>query len=754
MRQGGDSSVVSRCAIVFPQAICTLNTGFLRRVPDHSPVHSQPNRPVTPTIPPVDGSPSVPHNPRGLPVVTPPDPSFVLVEGTTFCVSGHDGEIEPQRPDGLFVRDTRIVSRWQLRVDGKPVDPLGALAVEPFHGSFVGRAVPRAGQPEGTLLIERERFVAAGMREDLTVRNYGTEAAGLDVELLVEADFADLFQVKDRREGERRGVELSHSGDTVTFRLADGARGVRVQAEGGLATPGGLLFRIVVPAGGSWSTSIRAVPSVDGRETAEAFPADRPIAAAAPVQRLQGWRNTAPRISVENPVLAGALTQSERDLGALRIEDPEHPDDEVVAAGAPWFMALFGRDSLLTSYMMIPFAPQLALGTLRTLARLQGTRVDPRTEEEPGRILHEVRLGADLSLALGGESVYYGSIDATPLFVQLCGRALRWGVPADQLAGLRPAIDRALGWMLEFGDRDGDGFLEYARSTDRGLLNQGWKDSQDSMSYADGRLADGPIALAEVQGYQYAAFRAAAQLHDAWGEPEAARSWRDRAERLKADFHDAFWMPEHDFYAMALDKDKRPLDVVSSNIGHVLWTRLAAPSVVPRLVDRLLAPDMFTGFGIRTLSSEAARFNPASYHNGSVWPHDSTIAAAGMAANGQRAAAATLTSGLLDAVEAFGGQLPELFCGFSRADRSAPVPYPTSCLPQAWAAASPYELLRLSLDLHLDVPAGRVQVGAVPEFLGRVVVDGLRAAGGSAIVRADSVGAHIEGLPEPLIATA
>jgi glycogen debranching enzyme len=689
--------------------------------------------------------------PRGLPAVSPPQPVLTLVEGTSFCRSGYDGDIDAHRHEGLFVLDTRILSLWRLRVDAAALEPLSALASDPYHGTFVGLTAPREGDPEGTVIVERRRFVARGMREDLVVTNYGLEAADLELRVEVDADFADLFEVKDGRPTTGRDVARESAAGELRFELHGGSRAVRVVAPGAESAAGALTYRVLVAPGATWTTSISVVPSVDGTEIADAFPLDRPVEHAGPAERLRGWQESAPRIYVDNVVLHAALTQSERDLGSLRIEDPEHPDDDVVAAGAPWFMALFGRDSLLTSYFMLPYVPRLAFGTLNALARLQGTKADTHTDEQPGKILHEVRLGADRSLALGGESVYYGSVDSTPLFVRLCGRALRWGADADRVRALRPAIERALQWIVEWGDLDGDGFIEYERTSDLGLLNQGWKDSQDSMSFSTGELARAPIALAEVQGYCYAAFESAAQLTAAWGDHAAAQSWADRAADLKRRFHEAFWLPELGFYAMALDRDKRPLDVVSSNIGHCLWTGIVDESVAGQVVERLIAPDMFTGFGIRTLSSTAPRFNPASYHNGSVWPHDTTIAAAGMAAVGHHDAAARVTSGLLDALEAFGGRLPELFCGFARDDRPAPVPYPTSCSPQAWAAAAPYELLRLSLDLHLDLRTGTARAAGVPPFLGSVVVDGLRAGDSSVIVRADERGATIDGLPEPLI---
>ncbi|GGH48729.1 amylo-alpha-1,6-glucosidase [Microbacterium album] len=703
--------------------------------------------------------------PRGIAPVLQPQASVTLVEGSSFCVSRTNGDMLPTHGDGLFVQDTRVLSRWQLRIDGDEVEPLSALPAEPYESRFVGRIPARQGAIEPTVIVERHRLVGRGMREDITLTNYGAEAAGLDVVLHVDADFADLFEVKERRPVRALRVTSSYDAEGLHFGMgqdartdpggrADGsdARGVRVSAPGAQAVPGALLFRAVVPAGESWSASVEVLPAVAGSELAASFPLDRPLEATEPARRMRGWRDAAPTIAVGNTVLAGALSTSERDLGALRIVDPEHPDEDVVAAGAPWFMALFGRDSLLTSSMMMPFAPGLALGTLRTLARLQGTRDDPMTEEQPGRILHEVRLGADLSLALGGDRVYYGSIDSTPLFVMLVGQALRWGVPHEEIAELKPAVDRAIAWIESCGDRDGDGFVEYRRGTDRGLANQGWKDSSDSIAHRDGHDAEAPIALAEVQGYCYAAYLAAAELEDAIGDAGRAAMLRERAGTLRRRFHEAFWMPDDGFYALALDARKEPLRVLASNVGHCLWSGIVPEEFADRVIDRFLQPDLFTGFGIRTLSAQSRRFNPASYHNGSVWPHDTVLTAAGMARYGRRDAAMQVAAGLLDALEAFGGRLPELFCGFDRDDKPVPIPYPTSCSPQAWAAATPFEILRIGLGLEADAPAGVFRACAVPPALGRVELTGLPLAGRRVDIVADEKGVTVTGLPEELVA--
>jgi len=695
-----------------------------------------------------------PTRPRGIGPIVQPRPQVVLVEGSTFCASATNGDIGQYASDGLFVRDTRVLSHWELRVDGASVEALATVPVDPYACVFICRAPTRPGHAEPTIIVERHRYVGDGMREDLVVRNFGSEAAGLDLVLRADADFADLFHVKEQRSPAQIAPaapgRLSLGGDLV-YRFDAGAeeRGLRISAPGARADRDELHYRVVVPAQSAWTTTIELLPSVRGRELESAFPAGRPVDEAGPALRMRGWRASTPAIAVENPVLANALGVSQRDLGALRITDPEHPEDDVVAAGAPWFMTLFGRDSLITSWMMLPYAPGLAMGTLRTLARLQGSAVHPLSEEEPGRILHEVRAGADLSAALGGEGVYYGSVDATPLFVMLAGRALRWGVAAEELQPLRRPVERAIAWLQQYGDRDGDGFIEYQRATDRGLLNQGWKDSQDSISFRDGRQAQAPIALAEAQGYAYAAYRAGAELEEAWGDQVTAARWRASAESLRAAFHAAYWDEAAGYYAMALDGRKQRVDAIASNIGHCLWTGIVEPSVADRVVDRMLADDMFTGFGIRTLSSTSASYNPVSYHNGSVWPHDTAIAAAGMAEAGRRDGALRVIGGLLDALEAFDGRLPELFCGFGRAEQPVPVPYPTSCSPQAWAAATPFELLRIALDLRAADRGERFEAGPAPAVIGEVHIAGLSLGARRLRIDADPDAARVEELRSP-----
>lgn len=402
--------------------------------------------------------------------------------------------------------------------------------------------------------------------------------------------------------------------------------------------------------------------------------------------------------------------------------------------------------------MSLPLDVGLSIGTLQQLAGAQGRRVDPLTEEQPGRILHEIRRGPASADVLGG-STYYGSIDSTPLFVMLLAECWRWGGDEEQVRALVPAADAALAWATRYGDRDDDGFIEYRRATDRGLINQGWKDSFDAISDAAGHLADPPIALCEVQGYQYAALRARADLADAFGEPATAGRLRDRAAALQSRFADAFWLPDRGYYALALDGDKRPVDSLTSNVGHCLWTGIATDEHVAVMVERLAGEEMTSGFGLRTLATTMGAYNPMSYHNGSVWPHDTAIAVAGLLryrhVPGAVELAERLAVGLLDAAAAFGGRLPELFCGFPRTQFHTPVPYPTSCSPQAWASAAPLLLVRSFLGLEPDVPHRRLTVcPQLPKVWGRVALTDLRLGEATVRIEAEGAAAEVTGLPE------
>ncbi|MFF0491376.1 amylo-alpha-1,6-glucosidase [Nocardia sp. NPDC003482] len=682
-----------------------------------------------------------------------PGGAVTLVEGSTFCLSNRMGDVEPQTAHGLFYRDARVVSRWELRVDGQRPEPLSVLSPEAFTARFILRRPPRAGAADSTLLVVRERLVADGLREKITLENLGREPTAVSLELLADADFVDLFAVKEGRAGNGRAEVLVTDSELLLNDRSDRARGLAVSSsEAPLIMPGSLAWRVVVPAGGSWQTEVLAQPTMANQRVQPTLPPGEHFEVSEPSRKIEAWRDTATKLTSGDPLLTAVLQRTESDLGALRIHDSEREGRTFVAAGAPWFMTLFGRDSLLTAWMALPLDVSLALGTMQQLAETQGQRVDPLTEEEPGRIMHEIRRGPASGLALGGET-YYGTVDASPLFVMLLAETRRWGAPSDAVAALLPAADAALDWMSHFGDRDGDGFIEYQRATDRGLINQGWKDSFDGINDIAGHIAESPIALCEVQGYQYAALLARAELADEFGEVIVAARLRDRASALRTKFVEAFWMPEKGWYAVALDRGKRRVDALTSNVGHCLWSGIVPDEHAAQLVERMSTAEMDSGFGLRTLASGMGAFNPMSYHNGSVWPHDTAIAVAGLLRYrhipGAVDLATRLADGLLDAAAAFGGRLPELFCGFPRSRFSAPVPYPTSCSPQAWASAAPLLLVRSFLGLDPDVPRRSLTVlPHLPSRWGRVELTDLRLGGSMIDLAVDGQRVVASNLPE------
>jgi glycogen debranching enzyme len=691
----------------------------------------------------------------GMPPVEESHTTVTLVEGSTFCIGGANGDLHPSATHGLFFRDTRILSRWEIRVDGHPLQPLVVQRDDPFSAVFVCRTPPRPGHADSTLLVQRYRYVGDGMQEDLVIENLASEAAGCTVTVLVDADFADLFEVKENRVATRSGrigVQVA-DGYHAEYRWMGRSRGVRVSADPVPEyMPNLLSFKVVVPARGRWEACLHVQASVNEVLVPTRLHAGEHGGQSRPERQLTQWLEAGPVLSGGRPGLLTTLRQSQEDLGVLRIFDAEHPDRAAVAAGAPWFMSLFGRDSLLSAWMALPLDRQLAIGTLHTLARHQGETTDPLTEEQPGRIMHEMRSGMRTSLALGGGSVYYGTADATPLFVMLLDEVRRWGAAPEDVASLLPHADRALAWILSDGDSDGDGFVEYRRATDRGLANQGWKDSWDGVNFASGRLAEAPIALCEVQGYAYAAFQARARLAAADGDRDLAGDWSERASKLKSAFNHAFWLPDRGYYAIALDADKRPVDALASNMAHCLWSGIVDDDKAAAVAERLLSPEMFSGWGIRTLAATMGAYNPMSYHNGSVWPHDNAIAVAGLMRYGFVREAQIVALAVLDAAEAFGGRLPELFCGFDRRRFGSPVQYPTSCSPQAWAAATPVHLLRTLLRLEPSLPEGRLVLSPVlPEPLLPLRMERMRIGDGVLTLDVGAAGCSITQAPDGVI---
>ncbi len=644
-----------------------------------------------------------------------------LVDGATFVVSAPNGDVCADQPEGFFTRDTRFLSRLVITVDDQPLTLVSSVPRGPFSTSIVTRAHPSAHAhiEDPPVTVIRHRVLGHGLREELDIRNHAIHPVDAILTIEIDADFASLFDVKS-------GVQdPSRSAQVESYPEAGGD--LRLAPDPELGLPAGTATDVAFDPPplelsghrGSWRLALspggRATITVDvttstGHGDDEMSPPTHDSMAAVEVRAAASSAWSAATFQSADRRMDRVAAQSLHDLAVLRIFDPAHADRMVVAAGAPWFMALFGRDSILTAWMALIADHRLAAGVLQALAELQGRAEVAATDEQPGRILHEVRYDQRSVGLLGGSNVYYGTVDATPLFVMLVAEYLRWTDDRTLVDELRPAVEQALEWIDVYGDRDGDGFVEYQRSVETGLINQGWKDSWDGVRFADGRVAEPPIALCEVQGYVYGAYRAKAYLDRIWGDRASAESWDRRADELRRAFNKAFWLDRRNSFAIGLDGEKRPIDSVTSNVGHCLWTGIVADERADRVAKTLASPAMSTGWGLRTLTVENPAFNPLSYHCGSVWPHDTAIAVAGLERYGFAEEAERLRSGLLDAGVALGGRLPELFAGFDRAELPHPVAYPASCAPQAWAAGAGLLLIRSMLRLDPDLPNGRVRV--------------------------------------------
>ena len=683
-----------------------------------------------------------------------PGDRLTLVEGSAFLIAGVNGDVSPASVQGFFFRDNRFLSRWRCKVNSQAVEVLATATPDPFSATLVGRARPQAGRDESSLVVVRHRYVGRGMREDLTVRNYGNEPAYCAIELQYGADFADRFDVKEARASEASEAEPRHIDGCLVFshRFASHERSLRIS----FSQPAKLDAHIasweaVLPPNGEWSLCQQFSCAVDRHEIEPRWLCGQPVARATPAERMAQWRRSVPVVDTDHEGLRAVLARSAEDLGTLRIFDPDFPERTVVAAGAPWSMTLFGRDSLLSAWMALVVDPELALGTLQTLARFQGAELNARTEEQPGRILHEMRFGEASSLSLGAGTISYGTADATPLFVMLLGELRRWGLAREAVDELLPHADRAIEWIENYGDIDGDGYVEYQRMSDRGPAHQGWKGSRDAIRYADGRLAEAPIALAEVQGYVYGAYLARAFFAAEQGDGALSARLRLKAAELKAAFNRDFWVEEHGWVAMGLDRDKRPIDALASNMGHCLWTGILDADKADRVAKRLLSPDLFSGWGIRTLGTSMVGYNPIGYHSGSVWPHDNALCAAGLMRYGFVREAQRVIMAQLDAAVRQGGRLPELFSGLDRLELPLVVGYPSSCSPQATAAASPLLMLRTLLRLDPWVPRGKVWLHpALPEQIGHLHVGRIPLAGARVSVTVEGDKVSVDGLPAEL----
>ncbi|GGI95036.1 amylo-alpha-1,6-glucosidase [Streptomyces brasiliensis] len=656
--------------------------------------------------------------------------AVVTLHAPSLVLSRPDGQFAGGA-DGFFHGDVRALSRLTVTVDGVALAPVWGGPRGADRADF--RAILR-GLGETTadpaVALHRRRTVAPGrLTEDVEITNAGIRRVAFRLAVTAGTDLAPMESVKtgDRPDPlparSADGAALTWSRDGVTVRLAADPAPDEVDV-----ASGGLSYDVELEPGAAWTATLRCTAAhVDGDQ----FP-------AAPADAVP-WRT--PELRSADRRFDQWVRQSVADLERMRLTDPTSRQrapqgraDQFLAAGAPWFLTLFGRDSLWAARMLLPLGTDLAAGTLRTLARRQGAVVEPATEEEPGKILHEVRRATqEFADTFALPPVYYGTVDATPLWLTLLHDAWRWGMAPDEVERLLPHAESALAWMRDHGDADGDGFLKYVDRTGRGLANQGWKDSGDSVRHQDGRLAEPPIALCEVQAYAYEAARGGAALLRAFGRP-GADAWEEWAERLADRFRERFWVEDADgpYPALALDRRGRPVDAVTSGFGHLLGTGLLNREESALLAARLTRADLDSGHGLRTLSSAAVGFNPYGYHIGSIWPHDTAIAVHGLVRAGFADAAAPLADGLLTASAAFDFRLPELFAGHGGAAGPRPASYPASCRPQAWAAAASVLVLRAALGLDADVPGGTITVA--PGFArayGPLTLTGLDVAGGA-----------------------
>jgi glycogen debranching enzyme len=693
---------------------------------------------------------------------------LVLKRGNLFLVANRLGDVAPAgaRDLGLFLTDTRHLSSWRLAVKSGPplclssqvstdyVAQIDFTITSMHEGDLLGR------EPMNYVHLRREQLIDDVFVDRLVITNFLDRAVDFWLEMSWSADFADVFELRGARRAARGTYELPRIEGSRAVLRYDGrddrcyateiaVHGLRAGGPARLSRMGGRGARVDMhlPPAGQAEVSFVVAAGIDrcpvggrrGRDEDRDVPrgpsASFEARARASHEAYEAFAREATRFRSSNELFDAALGQAVADLKALTVY---HFGAPVISAGIPWYTCPFGRDALITGYEALVTQPDVARDALRFLARLQGERDDPTRDEEPGKIPHEIRFG---EMAAAGEvphTPYYGSADATPLFLVLLDEYARWTDDAETVAALLPAAERALRWLDDHADPDGDGLVEYARRTPKGLRNQGWKDSHDGVPFASGRPAEPPIALVEVQGYAVDARRRMAHLYRRLGRDADAERLLDAARAHADAIEERFWMEAQGTYALALDRDKRQVDAVTSNAGHLLFSRAAREDRAQRVVRSLLDERMWSGWGIRTLAAGQPAYNPLSYHDGTVWPHDNALCAAGMGAYGMTAEAAQVLTGLWQAAQHFRLlRLPELFCGLSRDDGQFPVHYPVACSPQAWSSAAWFLLVRAVLGLEPDAPARTLHVRSpwLPPWLDELTLEGIRVGPARATLR-------------------
>ncbi len=648
-----------------------------------------------------------------------PTDTLAILDGSTFLVSDLRGDIDatPERPHGLYHRDTRFLSRWLLTLNGRPLDVLSTDETQYFSAQFF-LTPPRSVAPDAPYLsVVRRRAVGDGFHEDVTVVNHNREPVEVELRLEVGADFADLFEVKEQLD--KKGETYRRVDDegrlVLGYRRDEYVRETIVHAKApeAVVSDGGYRFLLRLEPHERWSTCINVVPVAEQVcRVKYGHGKTRPQPNMS--RSLEEWLEQAPRLETDWDELYHAYERSLVDLAALRFYPQVLPEHALPAAGLPWFMTVFGRDSLIASYQALPFHSELAETTLRALAIRQGKAHDDFRDEQPGKILHEIRFGELTAFGERPHSPYFGAADSTPLFLVLLDETVRWTGDDELARGLEPAARAALAWIDSF-----PGWITYERRRETGLENQCWKDSWDSIVFSDGTIAPSPRAVCEIQGYAYdARVRTARLAREVWGDDELAERLELEAADWKRRFNEEFWLDDREFFALALDAQGRRVDSLTSNVGHLLWSGIVDDDKVAPLVRHLMSDALFSGWGVRTMAEGEGAYNPIRYHNGTVWPHDNSLIALGLARHGYRDEANRIAVAMLEAAVHFRYRLPEVFAGYPREETMFPVEYPSACSPQAWATGAPLVFLRTMLGLepggaqdpHLPEPVTRLEL--------------------------------------------
>jgi glycogen debranching enzyme len=667
---------------------------------------------------------------------------FTILEGSTFCICDDIGDVGDVT-SGLFADDTRFLSRLKLTLNGATPLPLSAGKVEYFSAAFFLRNPLAGGLRQDQVSIIRERFVGEGMQDIVVLENQSMDPVSLELGLEFGADFADILSVKEhdfalgdpmRAKPLPDAVRPRYDAEHNQFVLEDAVDPFRthvILSQHGRVGGSDVAFPVALGPRERWEVRIDVVPVSDGevvvpRTVERRFGEER----ARVRDSLAAWQLRVPQLRAEWGELEQSFNQSVSDLAALRMRSSKESSlVKLPAAGMPWFMTVFGRDTLITCLQTLVFGPELARNALEALARLQADEDDPSIDAEPGKIVHEVRHG---KAAKRWFSRNYGTVDATPLYLILFSELWRWTDDISVVQDFKQPALKALEWIDRYGDLDGDGFVEFKKRSPHGLDVQSWKDSFDSQRFHDGRTAQPPIAPCEVQGYVYDAKRRIAEIaREAWRDRELADRLEREAAELKRRFDKAFWCEDRGgFYALALDAEKNRVDSVCSNMGHLLWSRIVPSERVDAIVDQLMGDGLWSGWGVRTMSEDDAAYSPLSYHNGTVWPHDNSLIAWGLAQYARWPEAQRIVQRMLVASRHFDHQLPEVFAGLRRSETPFPIAYPTAARPQAWAAGTPVLLLQVLLGLQPDRRRHRLESVApidMPHWAGSIRLTGVRA---------------------------